>query len=141
MNNSYNIIFFFTYVITFMNYLIIFTANNTIVNNMTEENILDDKTYSINNITNDDNKNPRENLKNNHDECSMLNTDIRKNNDIDNEQNSDKRQISKNDTFNDITDMTNFCNKRSYFSHSSCICNITCNDKNANRNKVAAFVI
>jgi len=60
----------------------------------------------------------------------MLNTDIRKNNDIDNEQNSD----TKNDTFNDITDMTNFCNKRSYFSHSSCICDITCNDKNANRN-------
>jgi len=53
-----------------MNYLIIFTANNTIANNMAEENILDDKTYSINNITNDDNKNPRENLKNNHDECS-----------------------------------------------------------------------
>jgi len=113
-----------------MNYLIIFTANNTIANNMTEKNILDDKTYSINNITNDDNENSRENLKNNHDECSMLNTDIRKNNDTISEQNSD----TKNDTFNDITDMTNFCNKRSYFSHSSCICDITYNDKNANRN-------
>jgi len=130
INNSHDITFFSTYVITFMNYLIIFTANNTIANNMAEENILDDKTYSINNITNDDNENPKENFKNNHDECSMLNTDIRKNNDIDNKQNSDM----KNDTFNNITDMINFCNKRSYFSHSSCICDITFNDKNVNRN-------
>jgi len=112
-----------------MNYLIIFTANNTIANNMAEENILDDKIYSTNNITNDDNENPRGNLKNNHDECSMLNTDIKKNNNID-EQNSD----TKNDTFNDIIDVSNFCNKRNYFSHNTCICDITCNDKNTNRN-------
>ncbi|XP_077273050.1 uncharacterized protein LOC143903381 [Temnothorax americanus] len=106
-------------------------ANNTVANNIAEENILNDENYSISNITNGDNIVNPGHLENNCNKCSVLNTDIEKNSDIDNEDNSNK----KNDTFNDIIDMSDFCNRRSYFSHSTCICDTSsCSDKNANTN-------
>lgn len=127
MRKSLNI----SYVI---NYLIIFIANNTIANNIAEENIFNNKTYSTSNMKNgDDIVNSSGHLENNYDECCLLKTDIKKNNDINNEQNSN--YVYKNDiTFNDIIDISAFC-KHSDFSHSTCICDIlSCNDMNNIRN-------
>lgn len=117
-----------------INYLIIFIANNTIANNIAEENIFNNKTYSTSNMINgDDIVNSSGHLENNYDECCLLKTDIKKNNDINNEQNSN--YVYKNDiTFNDIIDINAFC-KHSDFSHSTCICDIlSCNDMNNIRN-------
>lgn len=115
-----------------INYLIIFIANNTIANNIAEENIFNNETYSTSNMINgDDIVNSRGHLENNYDECCLLKTDSKKNIDIKNEQNSN----NKNDiTFNDIIDISAFC-KHSDFSHSTCICDIlSCNDMNDIRN-------
>lgn len=101
-----------------------FSVNN-IENNITKENIFDDENCSSN-ITNTDNViKLKRNLKNNYDEYNMLKiSDMKNNNDIDDEESNNEL---KDITFNDTLDMNHFCNKRSYFSHSTCICDTLLN--------------